>query len=134
MKDERGFTLVEVLAALVIISIVLMSFMSIFANTNAQAVSNTEKLVVINLADAYLERVKVNPSEFITPFPPTKQNESKGKPPLVIELNDRKYNISINVTQNLIEFRDLSLLNIEVKVESQSSKHSSSVEGYIPYE
>lgn len=68
--NNKGFSLVEVLASLVIISIVLVSFMALFTNTNRIAVNNSEKLVVVNLADSYLERVKINPSEFL-PFPPT---------------------------------------------------------------
>ncbi|MDN3426944.1 prepilin-type N-terminal cleavage/methylation domain-containing protein [Microbacterium sp. APC 3898] len=133
-KNERGFTLVEVLASLVILSIVLMSFMAVFANTNRLAVSNSEKLVVINLADAYLERVKANPSEFISPFPPTKVNESKGKALNSFEMNNKKYKVTIKVTQTADEYNKFTLLNIVVTVNSESSKHKSSVEGYIPYE
>lgn len=134
MENEKGFTLVEVLASLVIISIVLMSSMAIFSNTNALAVSNNEKLVVINLADAYLERVKANPTEFITPFPPTKKDESKGRTQSTVRMNERNYEVVIKVTQSTTEFNELSLLNIVVKVSAQNSKHTSSVEGYIPYE
>lgn len=134
MEAEKGFTLVEVLASLVIISIVLMSFIAIFSNTNKLAVSNSEKLVVINLADAYLERVKVNPTEFIAPFPPTKKDESKGRTQSTVRMNEKNYKVIIKVTQSTSEFNELSLLNIVVTVRAEKSTHTSSVEGYIPYE
>ncbi|AQU79050.1 hypothetical protein AJGP001_07150 [Planococcus faecalis] len=134
MNNDRGFTLVEVLASLVILSIVLTSFTVVFANTNRLAVSNNEKLVVINLADAYLERVKANPSEFITPFPPTIQNASKGKVQSSFEMNSKKYKVTIKISQTTDEFNKLSLLNVVVTVNSETSKHKSSVEGYVPYD
>lgn len=133
MKNENGLTLIEVLASLVIISIVLTGFMALFGTTNKLAVSNSEKLVVVNLADSYLERVKANPKEFITPFPPTIENQSKGIPQAVLEMNNKKYEIEVKVTQSNDEFNKLSLVNVVVKVKSKNSNMSSSVEGYVPY-
>lgn len=133
MKNEKGLTLIEVLASLVIISIVLAGFMSLFGTTNKLAVSNSEKLVVVNLADSYLERVKVNPKEFITPFPPTITNQSKGVTQSILNMNKKKYEIEIKVTQNENEFSKLSLVNVVVTVKSKNSNISSSVEGYVPY-
>ncbi|GKW46804.1 prepilin-type N-terminal cleavage/methylation domain-containing protein [Planococcus sp. NCCP-2050] len=133
MKNEKGFTLVEVLASLVIISIVLVSFMVIFGNTNRLAVTNSEKLVVINLADAYLERVKVNPNEFINnypPAPPTSISNGKTLPPY--KINDKFYRITIDVSQNSSEV-SLSLLNVKVSVQSTKTNMKSTVEGYVNY-
>lgn len=136
MEDERGFTLVEVLASLVIISIVLMSFMAIFANTNALAVSNSEKLVVINLADAYLERVKVTPSEFVSYSEQVDDCSStekswEEKEPFIYTLNKKDYEIVVNASQDLYECK-LSLINVLVEVTAVKSSLSSKVEGYIP--
>ncbi|ANU25651.1 type IV pilus modification PilV family protein [Planococcus versutus] len=135
MKNDRGFTLVEVLASLVILSIVLMSFTAVFANTNRLAVSNSEKLVVINLADAYLERVKVQPGEFIiykeVKQPCTSpQKDWQEKDSFIYEMNGKSYQIKISPTQNATEC-NLSLLNVVVQVTAVNSKLSSAVEGYV---
>ena len=129
METEKGFTLVEVLASLVIISIVLMSFMAIFSNTNKLAVGNSEKLVVINLADAYLERVKVQPDEYIE-FPSATKCNSKEMPSFIYNINDKDYNIKVNASQDSDEC-NLSLINVVVTVTAINSNMSSSVEGYI---
>ncbi|WP_185960034.1 type IV pilus modification PilV family protein [Planococcus soli] len=143
MKNERGFTLVEVLAALVILSIVLMSFMAVFANTNRIAVNNSEKLVIINLADAYLERVKINPTEFIGKLPPTMVNcpppETAKKcatitvSPAPPPINGKSYSVTLQIKQDLNE-KSLLLLSTVVTVKSPDTKVSSSVEGYVSYE
>ncbi|EIM05624.1 hypothetical protein A1A1_14949 [Planococcus antarcticus DSM 14505] len=142
MKNERGFTLVEVLASLVILSIVLMSFMAVFANTNRMAVNNSEKLVIINLADAYLERIKINPTEFIGKTPPTMMNcpppETVKKcatitvSPATLPINGKSYSVTIQLKQDTNE-KSLFLLNTVVTVRSPDKKVSSSVEGYVSY-
>lgn len=142
MKNERGFTLVEVLVSLVIISIVLMSFTAVFANTNKMAINNSEKLVVINLADSYLERVRMNPTEFIGTLPPvlgTCSPSETGKSCKTITVNPRpspingkNYDVVIKIKQNLKE-KNLSLLEVIVTVKAVDSKVSSSVEGYVSY-
>ncbi|MGI2326457.1 type IV pilus modification PilV family protein [Planococcus sp. YIM B11945] len=144
MKNEQGFTLVEVLASLVIISILLMSFMAVFANTNKAAVHNSEKLVVINLADAYLERIQASPSEFLGALPPTLTTSAcqpleSGKKCKVIPvtpaptpINGKSYNVIVKVKQSDPD-KTLSLLEVVVTVEAVKSKVSSSVEGYVSY-
>lgn len=143
MKNERGFTLVEVLAALVILSIVLMSFTAVFANTNKIAINNSEKLVVINLADAYLERIKINPTEFLGNTPPvmvncpspetTKKCTTITVNPAPPPINGKSYSVTIQLKQDTNE-KSLLLLNTVVTVRSPDTKVSSSVEGYVSYE
>lgn len=58
MKREEGFTLVEVVASLVIIGIVLLSVAQLMIKSNDAAAINNEKLVAIDLADAVLQRLK----------------------------------------------------------------------------
>lgn len=140
MKSEKGFTLIEVLVSLVLISIVLTSFMAIFANTDRLAVSNSEKLVVINLADAYLERIKIQPTEFIGTLPPSMSNCTPAVANTTCKtvtvnsspVNGKSYVVKITLKQNLTE-KKLSLLDTVIKVSSPDSKVSSSVEGYVSY-
>lgn len=129
MNNDRGFTLVEVLASLVILSIVLTSFTAVFANTNRLAVTNSEKLVVINLADSYLERVKLTPNEFIDSYPPLKNIDSKQKPSFIHTINEKNYDVLIKIKKET----SAPLLSVVVVVKAVDSNVSSSVEGFVPY-
>ncbi|MCH4825619.1 MAG: type II secretion system GspH family protein [Planococcus sp. (in: firmicutes)] len=141
MNNEKGFTLLEVLAAMAILSIVLMSFMAVFANTDRLAIRNSEKLIIINLADAYLERIKINPSEFIGTLPPTltscpsPDTSKKCKTVTVTPdpINEKTYAVTIIMKQDSTE-QGLKLLDTTVQVSSADSKIKSSVEGYVSYE
>ncbi|MTD29664.1 prepilin-type N-terminal cleavage/methylation domain-containing protein [Planomicrobium sp. YIM 101495] len=128
MKNEKGFTLVEVLASLVLISLILMGFMALFTSTNRLAVTNSEKLVVINLADSYLERAQINPEEFFSPYPLTETSRGIAVP--LHEMNGSEYEVRLDVSDS----GGLDLLNVIVTVSPVDSNMSSSVEGYVPYD
>lgn len=128
MKNEKGFTLVEVLASLVLISLILMGFMALFTSTNRLAVTNSEKLVVINLADSYLERAQINPEEFFSPYPLTETSRGIAVP--LYEVNGSEYEVRLDVSDS----GGLDLLNVIVTVSPVDSNMSSSVEGYVPYD
>lgn len=59
--NEKGLTLVEVLASLAIITVVLLSVAQLVIQSNKTNSFNNEKLVIIDLADAILERLKAEP-------------------------------------------------------------------------
>lgn len=147
MKNEKGFSLIEVLAGFVIISFILLSFMQVFVNTSRLANNNSEKLVVVNLAHAYLERLKINPYEFIEKpsmtLTPKYKSVNGGKQIYsastcssfecdIFEtiINDQHYEVQIVASQSPNENK-IGLVNIEVTIKSVTSSLSSSVEGYI---
>lgn len=144
MKNEKGLTLVEVLAAVVLISIVLMGFMALFGTTNKLAVTNSEKLVVINLADAHLERLKADPIIYFKNtgyvFPPTTLKNGPDST-RTDTINGKIYTVNIDFTQTntkqhpspFLSEKDLSLYNVIITVKSPNSNLSSTVEGYLPY-
>ena len=153
--NSKGITLIEVLAALVIISIVIGSFMQIFVTTNKISVNNNEKLLVINLADAYLERLKLEdfniiPPPSVTPdylFRGTNQstvfkktynklNCSASKfdcEYFSIIVNNKMFDVTVIASQNYDESL-IELINVEVSVTKTNSNLSSSVEGYLSHE
>ncbi|MER2262852.1 MAG: prepilin-type N-terminal cleavage/methylation domain-containing protein [Psychrobacillus sp.] len=133
MVNQKGLTLVEVLASLAIISIVLLSFFQLIINSNENATSNNEKLVMIYLADAELERLKIDPSNLFIVDLENSTFEIKENLEKVIKLNNKDYKISIKTSQNNDE-KKMKLLNVVIKVRMDSSKSSSTVEGYIVYE
>src|SRR5690606_9298817 len=72
-KNESGFTLVEVLASLVIISIIFIGAFNLIISTNEVAVSNNNRLVAINLGKATIERIKVDPFSYFSK--PSEEND-----------------------------------------------------------
>ncbi|MFJ5768462.1 prepilin-type N-terminal cleavage/methylation domain-containing protein [Psychrobacillus sp. NPDC093180] len=133
MKNEKGYSLLEVLGSLVILTIVLISFFQIFVNSNKIAATNNEKLVVIYLADAELERVKFNPFERLPKVTPASLSLYKESKTHIISLNDKEYKVKLDASQTTKE-KELKMLNVLVTVTSENNKTNSSVEGYVIYE
>lgn len=57
MKDEGGFTLIEILAGIFILGIVLTVFFQFFIFSQKTTTDNKEQLVALKLAETVLERV-----------------------------------------------------------------------------
>lgn len=153
IKSNKGLTLVEVVASIVIISIVLLSFSYIFIQTNSTAAKNNEKLVAINLADAMLAKAQAKSYKKITapgatlrdyfPDPTGKSLEEKKNtdPPLAIEINSRIYEVNYdpsqsnsNHTNSNYSEEQLNLIKVIVTVTSQDGKTKGSSEGYVSIE
>lgn len=137
MRNDRGFTLVEIVASIVILSIVLISLAQILVQTNKMAVHNNDKLVAINLAEAELERLKLNPFDTneqvrlkaldTNPtYPYTLDDETKD-----LYSGGPQYVVIVNADQTSDEKAN-KLINVTVKV--TLNKTSSTVEGYVQYE
>lgn len=122
MKTEKGFTLIEVLASVIIITIILLSFSQIFISNNKYANANTEKLVVMNLADAQLERLRVTA---------TKVDSTIAFPNLM--MNGKTYKVTIRTSQTPDEEK-MHIQNVIVNVSAADSHASTTVEGYVVYE
>ena len=122
MNNEQGFTLVEVVASLAIITIILLSFSTIFITNNKQAITNNEKLVIINLADAQLERFRAM-AKLIDNTTPIEN----------IEMNGKTYLVTVNYNQTPEE-TNMGIQNVLITVSTDDNKLSTSVEGYVVYE
>ncbi len=149
-KNQSGFTLIEVIASIMIITIVLISFSQIFIQSNKTASINTEKLVTINLADAMLARVQAKSYIKITTtgatvqdyfIDRTKTDKKLMDPPLEIDLNGRTYTISYKASQSTskpansgFSEKDLNLVKVVVTVTAPDGKTKGSSEGYVSIE
>ncbi|WP_170138763.1 type IV pilus modification PilV family protein [Oceanobacillus chungangensis] len=144
LTDETGFTLVEVLASLTILSIILVGVFNLFIFTNEAAVSNNDRLVAINLGQATMERVKHNPSAYFDNSSANSALTEVGKTYTAanceknnceslyeVLINDNTYHISLTVSQNSDETK-LKLIDVIVTVELKG-KANHKVEGYITY-
>ena len=146
---ERGFSLIEVVASIVIITILLVSFSQLFVQANKTAAYNNEKLVTINLADAVLAKLR---SETFTKNPtitdmndyfkePTNIDPSKRKIPIEIQMNGQTYSISYKASQSgdviknsIFTEQTLDLIKVVVTVSAPNGKIKGSTEGYVVLE
>ncbi len=123
-KNEKGFTLAEVIVSIVIVSIILLSFFQLFIQHTKIAGSNTEKLITVNISQAYLERLKL---ERANPSDPVYSE------PYEMILNDQSYTITVKTSQNENE-KEMKLLNVVVTTTSSDEKTKGVVEGYVKYD
>ena len=80
-----------------------------------------EKLVVINLADAYLERLK---NEGV---PPSTE-------PYLLTLNNHEYTLIVDSSKTTPEESNMKLANVIVTANSPDGQTKGIVEGYVHYE
>lgn len=149
LKNQSGFTLIEVLASLTILSIILLGVSNLFVFTNQVAVSNNNRLVAINLGKATLERVKMDPFSYFN-HPNANPNITNAgfeytngncEPDNCSELysiiiNDKEYRVILIVSQENEEQRNekqMQLINVLVKVELPDENINHQVEGYVTY-
>jgi prepilin-type N-terminal cleavage/methylation domain-containing protein len=76
LKQEQGFTLIEVLAAIVILSIVSLVLTSYFTNAMTYSKSNQNKTIMVNLARNALFYVEKQDFEAISYFFIEQKNDS----------------------------------------------------------
>lgn len=153
--NEKGFTLVELLASIVILSVIFVGVFQLFTFTTKTATMNNTKLVTSHLAKATIERIKVDYESFFLPenFKPenTKDNcESIGNvncDNYQFKVNDSLYNVTVKVSQSdtdeevevngvmkSVNEKALNLINVVVTVNRADTKINSTVEGYVIYD
>lgn len=151
--DQKGVTLIEVVLSIVIVFLVFISFYQIFIQTNKTAVHQSEGLVLYNLANAELERLKITPILFnertkdlmLQTQPDHKQLLTKeaenvwSYPSDFISSSGSTYTVFIKrspdetiVEEDNTEKR-LSLLEVTIVVKSTSSEEEGVVEGYVSF-
>lgn len=131
IKKESGFTLIEIVASIAIITIVLLSFFQLFIQSNKTAHYNNEKLVLINLADGQLERTQAlsfNSTNSLNTY----ITSVNGTP---LPLNDKYYKITIENKPYEVDGierqsdADYKLIHLSVTASINNSK--SVAEGYV---
>lgn len=149
LKQQRGITLVEVVAAILIVGIVLISFSQLFIQSNRIAHKNNEKLITVNLADAMLVRLKsesfaynstiTDPNSYF--IDATQSDRTKKRPPTLIKMNGKDYEVSYSASLNSQQVnnasyseKDLKLVKVVVTVTAPDGKTKGSSEGFVALE
>lgn len=141
VNKQAGFTLVEVLASIVLISIILLGVVNLITFTNKTAYSNNSKLVAINLAKASMERIKIEPGSYfdLNKVKQEKITYTSGNCETInceklykLEVNNQTYEVQVEISQNNEE-KALRLINSVVTVKRFDKNIQSTVEGYVNY-
>lgn len=137
-KKEDGFTLIEVVASIAIMSIILLGVVQLLTFTNKVAESNNSKLVTTHLAKATIERMKIQPETYFNPDELGNYTIDDCLPDQCSDLyqflvNDQRYDVAIEANQTAEE-KVLHLINVVVTVELANKQTKSTVEGYVIHE
>lgn len=137
IRNQSGFSLLEVVASVVILSIILISFFQLIIQSNTVVQHNSDRFVLINLADAELERLQAMQFTSIEQFNQyisSRTTQTIADKQFSVQINKEaaKRITSPNGTTTANE-ATLNLYNVTVTVsETIGKKTSSSVaEGYV---
>lgn len=142
LSSEKGFSLIEVLVSLSILSISVITISNFFIQANEISAGNNRKLVAANLARMALDRVQQNPESYGIKVPNEEGvfNTSnchdlasdECKKLYSTKINETKYEISLYINENSDKEKEMNLLPITVTISYQDKE--TSVEGYVAYD
>lgn len=115
MKNERGFTLIEVLVSLAILGTTSVAFLSGFSTASLGGSIVDKRETAKNLAESQMEYVKDQP--YATSYVPSP------------ELSNEYAGYSVNISVNSVTARDGNIQKIIVIVKQQD-KEVTRLEGY----
>ncbi len=140
LSNEKGFTLVEILVSLTLLTTIVLTASYFFTQSNTISSYNNQKLVAVNLARSTLERIQLDPTSYIpngiVGSPYSYQScQNSGQPSCQhyqVLINDHEYLVSVSLSQDQNE-KDLQLVDVKVDISLSSTDKSikSTVEGYI---
>jgi prepilin-type N-terminal cleavage/methylation domain-containing protein len=142
MLSEKGFSLIEVLVSLTILSVSVISIAHFFNQSNDVSSFNNNKLVATNLARMTLERVQHSYGSFGIVKNTAKHyditvctTDPDCKKLYAPTINSNVYEIEIDVKNQTSEEASIKLFPVTVKVNypTKQNKKSTSVEGYMKY-
>ncbi|MDR7073145.1 type IV pilus modification PilV family protein [Fictibacillus barbaricus] len=138
MLSEKGFSLIEVLISLSILSVSVIAISYFFTQANEVSAGNNNKLVATNLARMTLARVQHDYTSFgITKAEKTytKLNcSTTGCASLyTATINNNNYDIEIKVLPQSTEEAEIKLFPVTIKVNYKTKQgvKGTIVEGYV---
>lgn len=124
MNNEKGFSLVEVSAAIVILTIVITSIYPLFSQSKDMTVRNEERLVAYHAAEAILQRAKTTPNTFFEK--PIPFSELKNQSVCTTD-NDKKNNdCYILINNNAYEW-ELTFDDVPLTEQSKNNERHQSL-------
>ena len=140
-NNQSGFTLLEVLAAITILSIVLITFFSFFSQGILFSSKNEDKIVAVNLARDVLGVIKTNEQmidssntseEIITTFLTELKLEST--PPYCFTQYNDCYYPRVSILPPTPEEERLNLVRVKVEIYLEEERLLTETYGYLKTE
>lgn len=141
MLSEKGFSLIEVLVSLSILSVSVIAISNFFVQSNEISEGNNRKLVAANLARMTLDRVQQNYTSYGIKVPTAEDTFNTSdchdlaydacKNLYSTKINNTEYEITIHIRKSTENEVKMKLLPISVII-SYLDKDTS-VEGYVAY-
>ncbi|MBY6037051.1 prepilin-type N-terminal cleavage/methylation domain-containing protein [Fictibacillus nanhaiensis] len=138
MLSEKGFSLIEVLVSLTILSVSVIGISQFFMQANQISAGNNSKLVATNLARMTLERVQHDYASFEVSPAPKVYSKTDCKTASCQNLyenmvNNTVYAIKIEVKNQSGEESSIKLFPVKVTIQYTNNQKikSTAVEGYI---
>ncbi|MBH0156851.1 prepilin-type N-terminal cleavage/methylation domain-containing protein [Fictibacillus sp. 5RED26] len=138
MLSEKGFSLIEVLISLTILSVSVIGISQFFHQANQISAGNNTKLVATNLARMTLERIQINHEPYGINLISGMSDKSLTKSTCTtsacqslyeMDINNKPYKITIRVKQ-LPADKEIGLYSAKVLV-NYGKPNPTSVEGYL---
>lgn len=138
MLSEKGFSLIEVLISLTILSVSVIGISQFFHQANQISAGNNTKLVATNLARMTLERAQINHDPYEIKLISGMSEKTLNKATCTttscqglyeMEINNKPYKISIKIKQ-LPADKEIGLYSAKVLV-NYGKPNPTSVEGYL---
>ncbi|OLS36329.1 hypothetical protein BTR22_12570 [Alkalihalophilus pseudofirmus] len=132
--NNNGLTLIEVLASMVILSIVIISFMTFFSQSMMFSSKVEDRLTAVNLAEKVLVDVRTAKSIELEIHPHYKKvpsnEETDEKAYLYEDLNKKEYIIKVadNIDNEIPHDLKLNLFYVDVYI---NEKDATRLYGYI---
>jgi prepilin-type N-terminal cleavage/methylation domain-containing protein len=117
--DDNGLSLVEVLAAVVILSIVLITFLNFFVQSAKHTKLNNEKLTAVQVAEDVVAKVREN------------QFKAKRVGDIVTDNTYEGYDVSIKIEKGPKDVKlNKAVITVKSKLETGTKKSSFNTEMY----
>ncbi|MDM5315092.1 prepilin-type N-terminal cleavage/methylation domain-containing protein [Fictibacillus sp. b24] len=138
MLSEKGFSLIEVLISLTILSVSVIGISQFFNQANQISAGNNNKLVATNLARMTLERLQNDYASYEIKASPNTYDKNQCTKSSCRDLyetmiNNNKYETKITVTSQQGEETSINLFPVKVTIYYKSNQKDqvTSVEGYV---
>ncbi|MGA4718551.1 type IV pilus modification PilV family protein [Fictibacillus nanhaiensis] len=138
MLSEKGFSLIEVLISLIILSVSVIGISQFFNQANQISTGNNNKLVATNLARMTLERLQNDYGAYEMKAVPKTYEKSACTSPSCRDMyetliNNNTYETKITVKPQKGKESSINLFPVKVTIQYMSNQkvQSTSVEGYV---
>jgi prepilin-type N-terminal cleavage/methylation domain-containing protein len=137
-RNENGLTLIEILAAIVIMSLVLICFMAVFTQSAKYTAHNQETLTSVEIAEDIIGKVRL--SDDLTGLGSLKKGGLVVTPEAafidggkieVVNGGDSNYSVFLTIGDSEVELSTLKRIKVEVNSKNPSVTNSKPFETEI---